>query len=400
MGPRKPPRYPPPLTGPAARDIRSLEDPHASAALRGCLQRLFARLWVPVEQREDLEQDVLEVAVKLRSRYDPARCALQTWLEALATFVVLDFRKHHRRKLARFVPEEQGRHVDLVAPGLNPEQSLHAVRSLDALEAAMPGLVREVFILYAEGCTHDEILARTGLSKSALAYRLQKLGEVRDETVAGTGEKPRDGPSVRFCALPLALLAARYERWSRPRPSLRAAPRRVLAMMAAAALTAVVAPLGWAARQDQRAPSPTALLDAAPDHGPLRAPAPSRADTSLRDIPSAGMPSPGQPPSAPPTGSMAHGPVPAAPASTPVSNHPPAPRGPAPPSAGEPPRQPAPHAPPSDRLLRLAGQATLSGARREALSSLDEHARRYGAAGAADRTQLARAARSQPRPHP
>lgn len=389
------------LEGPAAFDIRSLEDPEAVEYLRQCLQRLFVQLQVPSREIDDLVQDVMITGVRVADRYDPARGSLQSWLEGIAARIVLDFRKRWRRKLSRLVPEEEeGNTVGQAAPALNPEQAVHAKHALRTLGDAVPEPLRTCFLMHAEGYTRPEIAKETGLSEGAVAHRLEQISAIRDDTAAKMGEEPKDGSRVRFGPSPL--FAALLSQWQtttgaepsppgeerpldgnlgQPRPPRRKAMSPpVVAAPAALAVALLAAPLGWATLPSRQTAAVVSKDPSVPSPAEP-ATSPERQGRSIDRAPPPAMSAATSRPAAAVTSILRTPPA--------ISVAEPR-RGAA--TGGDQPRAG------SDVLLRLASGAAQAGANETAMAALREHSRQSPATDAGKRADLERQARKPPAP--
>lgn len=385
---------PKPPQGAAAFDIRSLDDRFACAGLQAGVEKALRRLDVHSNDIADLSQEVMVQAERSRSRYDPALGTVQSWLEGIALFKVREHRRHWRKKLSRLVLSGIGEEIQAVAGGLNPEQEVHARRSLATLGEAMPSRLDVTFRMRALGHSREEIREETGLALGGVNGQVKQMGDLRDAAVVKNGEDPDDGSNVRFGVAPFLAFAACAQgsfpgapeaeegcpepeaaeppggaEHGAPRPGITPSRgpwktslvRRAVAMMAGAAAIAATVPLAWTSLPElaSTAPPPAPFREVPPP-GP---PAPTAEHAGLQ-LPSTLAPSS----------------MPVRPTATPVAP------GHSSPSRG------TNTTTSSNRLLRLAGQALQSGAVSAALPAVADHARRFPEADAAHRAQLTEAA--------
>jgi DNA-directed RNA polymerase specialized sigma24 family protein len=420
------PSRPPPSTEVSAHDIQLLADRRVIDERHRGIERVLSQLGVPKKDHDDLVQTVMLRATEARDRYNPALGTVQGWVEGIARNAVREHRRQYRCKHAWLVPESDAPSVEPQAPGLNPEQLVHTRRALGALEQAMPKPVEPVLAMYAEGHTRAEIMEETGVSAGKLACHLRRLAAARDKVVRAMREKRKTVLGVRFCLLPWWLLTLlrkdpppslrEEESAAAPRPPgvsppldppphrradppcLRTWPRwlwpRAHAALATAAILTVAPRLGLLASSDSS--RTTAAAVALPQEG-FRAPTLPTAGEPPPRLPTTGRPPPRATPTSPtatastlpsiqaPPAARRTGATPALQANVP--SH--ASTGRTAPVASAPLSSAVPY-----RLLRLASQATYSEAGDVAASSLQEHARRYGASGAAERAQLAHVVRT------
>ena len=158
------------------------------------LRLLYRELWTPLwryvaarplshEDAEDLCAQVFLRFLEKLADYDPARGAVQAWLLGIARHALLDHYRRSRPDRAQAEPlEALARHAGDPAP--DPLDAMIAdedARLLHGALARQPADVRELFALrYAQGLSHREIAAVTGLSESAVRQRFSRtLRELR-----------------------------------------------------------------------------------------------------------------------------------------------------------------------------------------------------------------------------
>jgi RNA polymerase sigma-70 factor (ECF subfamily) len=177
------------------------------AARRGdpkALRQLYRELWTPLRRyvaarplsQEDAEDLCAQVFLRFLEKladYDPARGAVQAWLLGIARHALLD---HYRRlppDRAQAEPlEALARHAGDPSP--DPLDAMIAdedARLLHGALAGQPADVRELFALrYAQGLSHREIAAVTGLGESAVRQRFSRT--LRELRTLGERAKPRN----------------------------------------------------------------------------------------------------------------------------------------------------------------------------------------------------------------
>lgn len=185
---------PPPLASDVAR-VSDLDQRFAAdepGALRlaydahGAVVFSFCRRALGADQAADVTQEVFVTAWKVRSRFDPAKGTLRSWLFGIARFKVLGALRG--RPPLHAVPTD----------GLEREPAAAATTDVDrladklVLADALAGLserVREVLHLaYVEDLTHAQIAERTRLPLGTVKSDLRRaLARLRLELEASDG---------------------------------------------------------------------------------------------------------------------------------------------------------------------------------------------------------------------
>lgn len=192
----------PPDVSPYDLDALGRED--VLAYYRGAMHGVLRARGVPRKQWSDVEQEVLTRALSSRTAYDPSLGTVRRWICGIAHNTVADsFRSLRRKPDSRPGREDETAVLEQVpAPGLNPEQAVHALEWLDRLGSAVPEPLSEIFRLHAERHTREEIGDRFDLSLEAVKRRLRRLTERIDASVAEAKEERQDAARVRIGLLP------------------------------------------------------------------------------------------------------------------------------------------------------------------------------------------------------
>ncbi|WP_206486668.1 RNA polymerase sigma factor [Rhodococcus sp. KRD162] len=161
-------------------DVAAAYDEHASALLGFAVNTLRDRTLA-----EDCVQETFLRAWRARSRFDPARGSLRTWLFAIARNVVVDV----QRSLARLpVPasdriDDVDRHSGTVSRDTSPDID-ERLRIIAALSQLSPEHRQVVVAVHLTGRTYAEVSESTGVAVRTLRtrtfYALRALREHLD----------------------------------------------------------------------------------------------------------------------------------------------------------------------------------------------------------------------------
>ena len=108
--------------------------------------RVLARLGVQERDVPDACQEAFLVVHRRLPDYDPARCALSSWVYGICLRVASDYRRRHPNR--RETSDEALQHLALDAP---QERNLETSRAWGKLAAALDAMdsgKREAFVLY------------------------------------------------------------------------------------------------------------------------------------------------------------------------------------------------------------------------------------------------------------
>jgi len=204
---------------------------------RAFVRRVLLSLGVAASAVDDAIQDVFVVVFRRLRDYDQRRGTMRAWLFGIAMRVAA---KQRRRARPKTLPVTLD--VDDAALG-DPERyvaRLGAAAIADRLISAVPAEQWVPFVMAeVEGMTAPEIADALGLQVATVYTRIHRARRRLDR------ERKRmvEGPSTWW-----ALLVARFDEWSRPRPlamaafvSLRMTIAIVLTVIALAALALFVA---------------------------------------------------------------------------------------------------------------------------------------------------------------
>ncbi|MGN7701760.1 RNA polymerase sigma factor [Cellulosimicrobium sp. 22601] len=110
---------------------------------------------------DDATQLVFLAAWRSRDRFDPARGDLPVWLLGIARHVAADLLTDRAREVRRREAASRGRPVTVVR---DPADDVVARVDLEgSLRRLSPERRRVVRLVYAQGCTHAQVAAETGL---------------------------------------------------------------------------------------------------------------------------------------------------------------------------------------------------------------------------------------------
>ncbi|MND31581.1 ECF RNA polymerase sigma factor RpoE [compost metagenome] len=126
---------------------------------------------IPVDEAEELVQEVMTVLWHRASLYDPQKSSLSTWLYRIARNRRLDAQRRAKGKDA--LGDAQWQMMDMQATDLSVEVKERDARVREAL-SRIPGeqmeLVKAAFFL---GQTHTEIAEATGLPLGTVKSRIR-----------------------------------------------------------------------------------------------------------------------------------------------------------------------------------------------------------------------------------
>ena len=158
----------------------SVESIYAQHA--GFMWRVLRGMGVPDDQVEDALQDVFVVVHRRLQEFD-GRCAVRTWLFAIAYRVACDYRRKLRRTRTHTeIADELQDH----APGPEHDaEKAQAARLLSSLLDRLSDEKRVVLVLSeAEGMTVPEIAALTDTGVQTVYTRLRRAREELDRALA------------------------------------------------------------------------------------------------------------------------------------------------------------------------------------------------------------------------
>lgn len=160
--PRAPQGARPGERAPGARDRdRVLDVPAAYTRWAPLVRAVVARRLGDPADADDATQLVFLAAWRSRDRFDPARGDLPVWLLGIARHVTADVLRDRAREARRREAVSRSRLVTTV-----PDPADDAAARVDlegALRRLAPERRRVVRLVYAQGHTHAQVAAETGL---------------------------------------------------------------------------------------------------------------------------------------------------------------------------------------------------------------------------------------------
>lgn len=141
--------------------------------------RPLARLARAHESDPSLQQDLLQDIHIAIWRSLPAfggRCSLRTWVYRVAHNAAVSYVIHRQRGVAKHLVALDDLDVPSDEPGV--EAAIDEARMIERIHALLPRLKpldREVFVLYLEGLSMEEIAEIAGLSRANTATKLHRI---------------------------------------------------------------------------------------------------------------------------------------------------------------------------------------------------------------------------------
>jgi RNA polymerase sigma-70 factor (ECF subfamily) len=139
----------------------------------------LARLARAHESDPSLQQDLLQeihIAIWRSLPAFGARCSLRTWVYRVAHNAAVSYVIHRQRGVAKHLVALDDLDVPSDEPGV--ETTIDEALMIERIHALLPRLKpidREVFVLYLEGLTTEEIGEIAGLSRANTATKLHRI---------------------------------------------------------------------------------------------------------------------------------------------------------------------------------------------------------------------------------
>jgi RNA polymerase sigma-70 factor (ECF subfamily) len=139
----------------------------------------LARLARAHESDPSLQQDLLQeihIAIWRSLPAFGARCSLRTWVYRVAHNAAVSYVIHRQRGVAKHLVSLDDLDVPSDEPGV--ETTIDEALMIERIHALLPRLKpidREVFVLYLEGLTTEEIGEIAGLSRANTATKLHRI---------------------------------------------------------------------------------------------------------------------------------------------------------------------------------------------------------------------------------
>jgi RNA polymerase sigma-70 factor (ECF subfamily) len=144
-----------------ADDSRGLDLPAAYSRWAPLVRAVVARRLGDPSDADDATQLVFLAAWRSRDRFDPARGEVPVWLLGIARHVAADLLTARAREARRREAASRGRPVTAVP---DPADDVAARVDMEgALRRLAPERRRVVRLVYAQGRTHAQVAAETGL---------------------------------------------------------------------------------------------------------------------------------------------------------------------------------------------------------------------------------------------
>jgi RNA polymerase sigma-70 factor, ECF subfamily len=146
-----------------------------SADYGPALMRLARAHELDTSLQQDLLQEI-HIAIWRSLPGFGGRCSLKTWVYRVAHNAAVSYVLRRKRRVAKHLVELDD--IDIPSEAPDVDTVVDEERMLARLHALLPRLKpidREVFVLYLEGLTTDEIADVAGLSRSNTATKLHRI---------------------------------------------------------------------------------------------------------------------------------------------------------------------------------------------------------------------------------